>query len=229
MNVVLKLLKWDVILLYRNSLFQISGIVTLFYIAIFYLLRGLGNLYIPLIVLIFNDPVVICYMFAGVLWLFDRSQNTLQAISILPFPKIDYLISKTLALSLLALILSILMAIAAVGFNFNFLHLTISVFFTSAMYCGLGFMIGSGSTNFLAFLMKSLPIMILSAGPFLLFYEPMNAGWILPFPTLGSVMLLQSAFIEKSFTFTLLGYVDLFIWTAIILKLSFKVTLNKIQ
>jgi len=168
-------------------------------------------------------------MFAGVLWLFDRSQNTLQAISILPFPKIDYLISKTLALSLLALILSILMAIAAVGFNFNFLHLTISVFFTSAMYCGLGFMIGSGSTNFLAFLMKSLPIMILSAGPFLLFYEPMNAGWILPFPTLGSVMLLQSAFIEKSFTFTLLGYVDLFIWTAIILKLSFKVTLNKIQ
>lgn len=229
MSAIRTLLRWDIILLYRNSLFQISGIITLVYIGIFYLLRPLGNLYIPLIVLIFNDPVIICFMFSGVLWLFDKNQNTMQALSVLPLPRINYLISKTMALSLLAMILSILMTIAAVGFDFNIFHLSVSVFLSSVMFCALGFTIGSVSKNFLAFIMKSLPVFIASAVPFLLLFDFINIYWLIPFPTLGSVMILQSAFVEKSLSFVLAGYVSLLVWVAVILKICINTTLKRIQ
>jgi len=226
---ILTLLKWDIILLYRNKLFHVSVAITLVYIALFYLLKSLGNLHIPLIILIYNDPVIISYMFSGVLWLTDRNQNTMQAISVLPLQKIDYLISKTLALSSLAVILAFIMSIAAVGTNFNPFHLITSVFFSSLMFCAFGFTLGSLSNNFLGFLMKSLPLFILSAIPMVILFDLLSPIWFSWIPTLGGVMILQSAFVEKSFLFISLGYLSLIVWAWFSIKVCKYVTLKRIQ
>ena len=129
MNEVNLFLKWDAVLLYRNRLFHIALLIALIYTGVFFLLKPLGNLDNVLVVLIFNDPVVTGYIFGGVIWLFDKNQHTLQAVSVLPVRRNLYLLSKILILSGLAVLVSVVMALAARGLDFNWFHLIFSVFY----------------------------------------------------------------------------------------------------
>ncbi|MCB0553945.1 MAG: hypothetical protein KDD02_10365, partial [Phaeodactylibacter sp.] len=53
--------------------------------------------------LIFNDPMGLGLMFIGALYLFEKNENTLQALSVTPLRAWQYLASKTITLSLIAL------------------------------------------------------------------------------------------------------------------------------
>jgi len=228
MNTLVPFLRLDSTLLFRNKLFHISAIITIIYIGLFYLLKPLGNTHIPLIVLIYNDPVIMGYMFAGVLWLFDKNQNTIQAISVLPISKSNYIISKVITLSILAVILSFIMALSAVGIRFNPIHLTISVFLSSVMFCCLGFIIGSISSNFLAFLMKSLPVFILFATPVTVLFDGVNPVYFILVPSLGSILVMQSAFVAVEVISIQLGYIHMCFWTAISIFVCYRITIPRL-
>ena len=229
MNTLVHFLKLDVTLLFRNKLFHISGIITIIYVGLFYLLKPLGSTHLPLIILIYNDPVIMGYMFAGVLWLFDKNQNTIQAISVLPVSKSNYIISKVTTLSILAVVLSLIMALFAIGIRFNPIHLTISVFLSSVMFCCLGFVIGSISSTFLSFLMKSLPVFILFATPVAVLFDWINPVYFILVPSLGSILVMQSAFVAVDVISILLGYVHMCFWTAISIFVCYRITLPRLQ
>ena len=219
----------DVILLFRSRLFHISAIITVVYIGMFYLLKPLGSVHLPLIILIYNDPVIMGYMFAGVLWLFDKNQNTLQAISVLPVNKQEYLFSKILILSILAVMLSIIMSVSAVGFSFNWFHLIFSVFLSSIMFCCIGFAIGSRSAHFLSFLMKSLPVFIVFALPMLVLFNFFPYWYFILVPSLGGILVMKSAFIQVDVLTSVIGYAHMITWTAICIWICYKSALPKIQ
>jgi fluoroquinolone transport system permease protein len=217
-------LRWDAVLLYRNRLFHIALFIALIYTGIFFLLKPLGNLDNILVVLIFNDPVVTGYIFGGVIWLFDKNQHTLQAVSVLPVRRNLYLLSKILILSVLAVLVSLVMAFAALGIDFNWFHLVISVFLTTFLFSAAGFAIAAISRGFNEFLLYSIPFFIISALPFLPLFGIGRIFYFFLLPTTGSLFILKSAVISPDPWILLLMYFHLILWTALSWRLVVRVT-----
>lgn len=223
-----QLLKWDVILLNRNRLFLLAALVAGIYIALFYLLKPLGNLTNILIILIFNDPVITGYLFASVLLLFDKNQHTLQAISVLPLPFQTYLLSKAVLLSLLATGISFIMAFATKGADFNLFHLLAAAFLSAFMFSLAGFAVGAFTRNFNQLLVYSVPFFVLTGLPFLSLFGFGELVHYFIIPSAGGIGVLQAAFEEKSFGHLFLMYGHLLLWTAISWIIASKVTVKKL-
>jgi fluoroquinolone transport system permease protein len=220
----LQLLKWDITLLNRNRLFVLAAAVAGIYIALFYLLKPLGNLTTILIILIYNDPVVTGYLFASVLLLFDKNQHTLQAISVLPLPFRIYLLSKAVLLALLSTAISFIMAFATRGTDFNGFHLLTASFLSAFMFSCFGFAVGALCRNFNQLLLYSIPFFLLTGIPFLSLFGIGDKAHYAVIASTGGIGILQSAFEEKSSLHTLLMYVHLLTWTGISWVIALKMT-----
>ncbi|MBR9999638.1 MAG: hypothetical protein KFF73_11740 [Cyclobacteriaceae bacterium] len=217
-------LKWDTVLLYRNRLFHIALLIALIYTGIFFLLKPLGSLTRILVVLIFNDPVVTGYIFGGVIWMFDKNQHTLQAVSVLPANRRHYLLSKILILSLLAVMVSLVMAIATRGLDFNVFHLVISVFFSSFLFSAVGFAVAALSRGFNEFLLYSVPFFIISAIPMLYMFGIGEIMYFIPLPTTGCIEILRASFTSLNSWYLLIMYCQMFIWAVISWRVVVRVT-----
>ena len=226
MNHLLKLLKWDFILFNRNKLILLSVIVAIIYIGVFYLLKPLGNLTMLTVILIFNDPVVTGFLFAGVLLLFDKNQNTLEAISVLPLSFKKYILSKAILLSLLGTVTSIIMALVTRGTDFNFIHLLLASFLTAFIFSGFGFAMSSVSKTFNQLLLYSIPFLIVSAIPFLPLFGFGKLEYFFVIPSAGGIGLLEAAFDPKPLSKLFFVYVHLAAWTWISWKIAVKATMK---
>ena len=215
MRQLVNLLKWDVLLLNRNNFFMLGAIVAAIYIGVFYLIKPIGNLTILLVVLIFNDPIVTGYLFAAILLLFDKNQNTLQAISVLPLTINKYLLSKAIILSVLATVTSFIMAYATKGIYFNHIHLLFATFFSAFIFSCFGFAISAVSKTFNQLLFYSIPFFIISAVPFLSIFEYGEIEYFLLFPSAGGIGIIKASFDEVAFTRAVFLYVHLLCWSII--------------
>jgi fluoroquinolone transport system permease protein len=220
-------LKWDILLLYRNRLFHIALIIGIIYTGLFFLLKPLGNLTNILVILIFNDPMVTGYIFGGVIWLFDKNQYTLQAVSVLPLQRFQYLLSKLIILSVLAVIISLVMAVATRGLDFNVIHLSLSVFLTSFMFGSAGFTVAALSRGFNEFLSFSIPVFIISAIPLLRLFGIGRILYYIIIPTTGSIEILRGSFIPLNQWYLIIMYSLLICWTVFFWQIVIKVTKNR--
>lgn len=218
-------LRLDVKLLHRNNLFILAAVVAAIYIGVFYLLKPLGDLTAVLVILIFNDPVVTGYLFAAVLMLFDKSQNTLKAFSILPVSRSYYFLSKALLLSMLATVVAFIMAIATKGMAFNPVHLFAATFSSTFIFACCGFIVGATANSFNQLLLYSVPIFILLAVPFLGIFGVGETYYYMIIPAWGGIHLLQASFIAEPITLVILYYLHLIIFAFIFWKLC--IQLNK--
>lgn len=189
-----ELFKWDLLLLQRNQLFALSAVMAAMYVGLFYLLRPLGNLETVLIILVFNDPVVTGFLFAGVLLLFDKNQNTLQALQVVPLPLSYYVFSKTLALALLSALTALVMVLAAHGPRFQYVHLLLGVFLTGGLFTLFGFVLAGWSRTFNHFLLYTMGLLLVMAVPFLGLFGIGPGALYLLFPSFAGLKLLQATF-----------------------------------
>jgi len=227
MTWLITLIRWDIIFLHRNNLFSTAGAVALMYTGIFHLVKELGNVPFVSVLLIFNDPVVTGYLFAGVLWLFDKNQNTMQAVSVLPIPLSLYLLSKVIVLSFLAVIVSFVIGVATRGLHFNPFHVFFSVLLSTTIFSLIGFSIASISRSFNQFLMYSLPFFLFTAVPFLLLFDIGNILYYVPIPSTGGIEILHGAFVEKNTGLLVYSYIHLCAWTIICWMLTVRVTIQR--
>lgn len=194
MKPLISFLRLDIILLHRNRLFYLGILSALIYIGIFFLFKGTSeNLNWLLVLLLFNDPLITGFLFGGVLWLFDRNQNTMSVIRLLPVNEELYFVSKILVLAVYAFLLSVVMASAMYGFSFNWFHLAAGVFMSSAMLTAAGFIIVSSAGSFNMFLLYSVPFFILTGFPFLQFAGVGGSFTYILIPTWGGVGILRAS------------------------------------
>ncbi|MEM9675850.1 MAG: hypothetical protein AAF992_24885 [Bacteroidota bacterium] len=194
MKALTNLLRWDLLLLHRNQLIVISLLVAGVYLGLFYLLKDLGNLEKLLVLLIYNDPVVTGLMFVGALVLFEKDQHTLEALAISPLSTDTYLWSKAISLTLVALGTSLIMAWAGYGWQFQYVHFMMGVIGASLFYIFLGGWMVAQANSFNQFLVRMIPLLILTALPFIPFFGAASSGWFYPIPSYPSILLLQAAF-----------------------------------
>lgn len=132
-----KTLVWDLKLLVRYQILTIALVVTVGYVVLFtgakaYLAESVVTM------LIFSDPAMLGFMFIGALVLFEKSAQTLSAITVTPLRTSQYLWSKVFALTIMAIPCSIAMALVGLqGVQWHWLLL--AVVLSSALYTLIGF------------------------------------------------------------------------------------------
>lgn len=201
-----KLLYWDLVLLNRNKLIVLGLVVAAIYLGLFKLLAGLGDLDSLLLVLVFNDPVVTGLLFAGVIMLFESSQNTLVAVQVSPVRMEHYLLSKIISLTLLSTVSALLMNLAAIGLDFQFLHFTLGVAGTSALFVMAGLYLGYGAKGFNHFLMRSIGFLMLSALPFLAYFQIVPDIYLAWLPMYAGMKLIEAAYHSLDWYFLVYAY-----------------------
>ncbi len=194
MKQLVHLLRWDFIQLQRNQMISISLLVATVYLGIFYLLKPLGNLKSVLIVIIFNDPVIMGYLFAGVLLLFEKNQRTLDVLSVVPLSHEAFLWSKALSLSLVATLTALLMVWVGYGWAINYLHFVAAVMGTSVLFVWIGCMIGGRAHGFNSYLMRSIGVLIPTALPLLALFNVWDSPLLYLIPSFPGILLLKASF-----------------------------------
>ncbi|SDM32261.1 hypothetical protein SAMN05421823_11284 [Catalinimonas alkaloidigena] len=188
------LLKWELVLLHRQQMIVISLVTAAVYLGLFYLLRNLGSLDRVLVLMIYNDPVIMSYLFAGVLLLFEKNENTLAALAVSPLPMRQYLWSKGVALTLVATGTALVMAWVGHGFRLQYVPFLIGMIGSSLQFAWVGCAMGARARDFSQFLLRSIGGMIVGAVPFLALFDVWDHPLVYLLPTYPGVLLLQAAF-----------------------------------
>ncbi|MCB0630758.1 MAG: hypothetical protein R2824_00925 [Saprospiraceae bacterium] len=201
----------DLIRQQRYQIITIAVAITAIYILIFYFLPGASQDKVVEF-LIFNDPVTMGMLFTGSMFLFEKSENTLEALSVTPLRAGEYIGSKVITFSLLGLGASLCMAFAAWGLNFRFVPLVSGVILTASLFTMLGLVLVVGSRSFNEYVIRIGIWMIPVALPILNFFELTDSLWFYLIPTQPILSLLEASRAPIPAWEMIYGIVYLLIW-----------------
>ena len=185
-------IKWDFLRQQRYYIMAAAAFVTAIYVVLFQLLPIRDQAEI-LVVLIFNDPAGMGLLFIGSLYLFEQSENTLQALAVTPLAPWQYLLSKTITLTLLATVCSLVMIFAARGWHFNFVYFTLGISLSAALFTLLGFVLVTKCKSFNEYIMKMAIVMLPVGLPILHLFGVVDWFWIYIIPVQAGILLLKAA------------------------------------
>jgi fluoroquinolone transport system permease protein len=192
MRTFLNLLKWDLVLLAKYGILPVAIGIGVLYIALIYILNIPPNI---IALLIFSDPSMMGFIFVGVMVLFEKQAGTSSALVVTPLRPWQYLLSKSVSLTIPALIVSIAMTYASRE-SVNLMLVIVAVFLTSVLFLLLGFIGAQRVKTFNQYIliipMFIAPFCIPIIDYFGLWESPLM--WIIP--TQSSLILLKAAFVE---------------------------------
>lgn len=192
MRTFINLLKWDLLLLAKYGILPVAIGIGALYIALIYFLNIPPNI---IALLIFSDPSMMGFIFVGVMVLFEKQAGTSSALIVTPLRPWQYLLSKSISLTIPALIISIAMTFASRE-SVNLMLVIIAVFLTSVLFLLLGFIGAQRVKTFNQYIliipMFIAPLSIPIIDYFGLWESPLM--WIIP--TQSSLVLLKAAFVE---------------------------------
>jgi fluoroquinolone transport system permease protein len=192
MKILIKTIKWDFILMLRYNIIAISAVVTLLY-SILLLLSNTSGFEKGIAAIIFSDPVMYGYLFVSVMVLFEKESGTLQAFSVTPSTARIYIASKTIAFSLLALLSSSVIMLAAQPENFNLPTFLLAIILSSALFIFIGIISISFVKNFNQFIIVIPLILTPVALPFLDYFNLLNSNWFYIIPTQACLLLFKGS------------------------------------
>jgi fluoroquinolone transport system permease protein len=210
------LLRHDFMLLQRNNVIAISVVVTAVYVGVFQALTAFGSVEKWLVLVIFNDPALLGFLFVGVMALFERNENTTQALAVSPMRISAYIFSKTAALTAIAIVCCFGMAFAAYGMNFRYGHFAAASALTTALFSFIGFIVVAGQRSFNTYLLRAVSVVLVLSAPFLGYFDLVPAFWFTLFPTQPAIALYNIAFAPEWTPFDLaFAYCGLMAWCVV--------------
>lgn len=229
MSTLLAQIKWQFIILQRNNIISLSIIVTFFYGLIFWLIKDIGNVDKVLTLLILNDPTIIGLFFIGVSIIIEKNQNVLSALFITPINYHIYLISRIISLSLIGWICALGMGYSALGSSFNLLPFSVGVLGVCIIACLIGIYLVCYETDFLKFLLKSIPILLLFFNlPLLNYFEVTNISFFYLSPTQGSLNLISYSYNNPYSTSEILySYGIIVMWILLLYRFVYRTFISK--
>lgn len=191
-------LKNDVRLQLRYRLYHVYLFVTIVYIVILLLLPD-GTRHTLLPVLISTDPGLIGFLFIGGIVLLEKGDQILQVLFITPLRFHEYIIAKVLSLIALAIVATLVIAVAATRLSFNAPLLIVGVGLTSFFFTLIG-MVAVSRFNTLSeyIVFAGFGVNIVLFLPLLEYFDLLSTPVFYLFPTKASLVLLRAAFEDKS-------------------------------
>ncbi len=212
------LLQLDFVLIIRNKILLVATVITSLYAGILQVLPE-ENFTMVVTTLIFTDPVMLGFLFVGVMVLFEKSGNTLQALSVSPVRPAEYLWSKATSLTLVALAAGLIMAVAGVGIRFHAGYLVSAIVSSSLLFIFIGFVGVSRVKTFNQYFIVIPLFMVPGFLPFLNYFGITETWLWYVIPTQAALTLFIAAFSESGTvaiheTIYAFIYLPLAIWLA---------------
>lgn len=214
----------DLIRQYRYQIISMAIAITAIYIGIFYFIPGASQDKVVQF-LIFNDPVALGMLFTGAMYLYEKSENTLEVFAITPLRASEYLISKVVTFSLLGTGAGLAMAFAAWGWDYTKLPIIIGVALTASLFTMLGFVIVVGSRNFNEYVIRVGLWMVPVALPLLDFFDLYHSWWFYLIPVQPTLLLLEAARTEIAAWQMAYALIYLILWNV----LAFRWALRRLR
>lgn len=229
MRVLLSQLRWQFVILHKNNLIAISVVITAIYAVIFYFIKDLPNVEPFLTLLIYNDPAIIGLFFVGLSVIMEKNDNVLPALFVTPVSHHVYLISRVLALSIIGWACAAGMTLAILGSNIHWLHFSAGIFSTCLIFSLAGIFVVSYTTEFLNFMLRSIPVMLFLSLPLINYFELTDIVMFEFTPVQGPLNLIISSFHPISdMTSVYIAYVSTIIWIPIVYGGVYRVFVKRI-
>jgi fluoroquinolone transport system permease protein len=207
MSRYLSILKWEIIRQYKNGIYFVSLFVLILWITLFIQIKTISLSSIVPMLILGNLSLTTFYFLAGIL-LFEKGEGSLEAQVTTPIRSWEYLSAKVLTLSLLATVENLIITVALVGWQFNFIPVILGTFLASCLFCLVGFLTVIRYDSINEFLLPSLFWMLLISLPILSGLWLPNAFFWYLHPIYGPFLLIASGF-QTGQTWTL-GYAFLY-------------------
>jgi fluoroquinolone transport system permease protein len=214
MKRLLRTIGWDLLLQWRYQIITVAIVITVAYTLVFKLLAKDGFDEI-LVLLIFSDPAMIGFIFIAAMVLFEKGSGTINALIITPLRKREYLFSKAISLGSIAMLCSLVMAIAGHGWRFNYFLFIYGVAFTSFIFTFIGF-IGVSRVKSMNQFVIIIPFFLIPfVLPLLNFFNLTNSWMLYLIPTQSFLDLLWSSFSPVATGRIIFAIIYLPIWLGI--------------
>ncbi len=190
---ILASLAKDVRLQVRYGFYWVYLVVCGLYVAILHLLpTTAAELLRPYV--LFSDPAILGLFIVGAFLLFERGDGTLESLFVTPLRTGEYLWSKAISLTLLALVTSAGIAVATAGLDLRPHYLFLGVVLTSLIFIFVGIAIATRCRTFMIFVVISGLGTGVFTLPLLDYFGILRSRLFFLLPTQGSLVLLAGAF-----------------------------------
>ncbi len=229
MKALLTQLRWQFLILHRNKLIAISIAVTAMYAVILYFIKDLPQVDRFLVLLIFNDPAIIGMFFVGLSVIMEKNDAVLPALFVTPVSQHMYLISRVLALSLIGWACAVGMALALLDPDIAWIHFSSGVFGTCIIFSLAGVFVVSYTSEFLGFMLRSIPVMILLSFPLLNYFGLTDIALFEFMPIQGALNLIVMSLgptVEMMPVY--LSYISLLLWIPLLYFIVYRIFIRRI-
>jgi len=194
MNQLLTMLKWEFILGHRYKIIYIAMLGAILYYITLVALPTFNTTFF-LTMFLFFDPTLTGIMFVGALVLFEKNENTIQALIVTPMQTRNYLLAKIVSLTILSIIAALLFLYLAHGFEFNYFYLLTGIILTSVFLILVGFILVSRCRSINEYLVLMMVAMLTLFLPPLLYGSGIYTNDIFYLcPTQASFILFDGVF-----------------------------------
>ncbi len=187
------LIRWYFLLDYRYRIVHVSLATVVIWALV---LQGVSwaNTGTVVAALIFLDPAILGFVFIGALVLFEKSNRSLQALTVTPMEIREYLFAHTVTLTAIALLASATLVVLTRGILFNYLYFLAGVILTSAFFILLGFVAVARFSSINEYFIAAAVYGTVLNIP-LIYHFGLSDHWLFfLFPTQASLILLTGIF-----------------------------------
>jgi fluoroquinolone transport system permease protein len=191
---LLSLSRYNIKLQFRHGFYYAYLFVCIVYIILLRLLSPeMRELLTP--VLIFTDPSMLGIFFVGGIVFLERDDNTLQTLFVTPMRAGDYCLSKALSLGFLALLSSLVLAVAGKGgIAFDWPSLIAGTLFTSFLFTFAGLGVSVRTDSVIDYIMSVIPVVTAALLPFLRYFAVTDSFLMYLLPTQASLSLIHHGY-----------------------------------
>ena len=147
----------------------------------------------PLVAL--SGVTLTTFFLVGVLLLLERGEGTLDVVLVSPLRPAEYLTSKLLTVTALALVESVLICGIAYGFDLSFPWLALAVLLRAGLVAAAGVAIGVRYRSITDFLLPAVALSLAFDLPVLWYLELWPRPLFYLWPTLPSLLFAKAAFL----------------------------------
>ena len=217
MRRLFSVLRWDAMLQYRYKFYAVGVGMVLFWGALFSLIPGIGRADAGVVVPAFfaiNLYVTTFYFISGLV-LIEKSEGILATLAATPLRDLEYLVSKVVSLTLLAIVESLLIVVVVLGIRGNWAPLLAGAFVMGAIYSLAGFIVvvRYGSIN--AFLIPSVLYVTALLLPLLPHFGLADRSIFVFHPLEPAMELMRAAFRPTGIVETALSIAAAIAWTGV--------------
>jgi fluoroquinolone transport system permease protein len=183
----------DARLQWRHGFYAAYALVTLLYVVV---LRFTPAGEYPRVVpfLIFSDPAVFGFFFAGALVILERDDGMMQSLFVTPLAIGEYVTAKVLSLTAVAVVTSVAIAAGARGRRFDPVLLILGVALTAVFIIQIGLALAARFATINRFMLGGSVATMVLVAPLLTFAGIVDWAWLRVVPTHASLVWIAGAF-----------------------------------